>query len=167
MMAGMSDESVSTRPPGETPRLATPADASAVAQLLFDFNHEFDVASPPVAVLEERLVALLNTEVAFAVVAAANPTAVALITLRPSVWYPGPVATLDEMYVVPALRGHGVGSKVLTAAVEECRVRNVGSIEINVDESDTDALRFYRRHDFFDVDPSTDEKAFYLFQDLV
>lgn len=103
----------------------------------------------------------------FAVVAGAAPVAVALITFRPSVWYPGPVATLDEMYVVPALRGQGIGSRVLTRAVAECRSRKVGSIEINVDESDTDALRFYRRHGFTDVDPSTDERAFYLFQDLV
>ncbi|MCB0973728.1 MAG: GNAT family N-acetyltransferase [Actinobacteria bacterium] len=153
--------------PADRPRLADRSHADAVARLLWDFNREFDVDSPPVGTLSDRLAELLDSSAMFAVVAGAAPVAVALITFRPSVWYPGPVATLDEMYVVPALRGQGIGSRVLTRAVAECRSRKVGSIEINVDESDTDALRFYRRHGFTDVDPSTDERAFYLFQDLV
>lgn len=90
----------------------------------------------------------------------------ALVTLRPSVWYPGAVATLDEMYVVPELRGQGIGSEVLGRAIAECAVRGVDSVEINVDESDVDAARFYRHHGFADTDPSTNEKAFYFFREL-
>ena len=88
------------------------------------------------------------------------------MTLRPNVWYDGPVALLDELYVVPERRGQGIGSEMIELFVAECRARHVGLIEINVDESDVDAQRFYRRHGFSDVDPDSGERASYFLQEL-
>jgi GNAT superfamily N-acetyltransferase len=65
--------------------------------------------------------------------------AVALLTLRPNVWYEGPVALLDELYVAPELRGRGVGSTLLTAAEATTRQRGGELLEINVDGDDIDA----------------------------
>ena len=39
-------------------------------------------------------------------------------------------------------------------------------VEINVDEADVDAQRFYERHGFSATEPDTGERAFYYFQEL-
>ncbi len=44
--------------------------------------------------------------------------------------------------------------------------RGVQLIEINVDEGDVDAQRFYERHGFAASDPASDERAFYFSREL-
>ena len=46
------------------------------------------------------------------------------------------------------------------------RARNVDLIEINVDEGDVDAPRFYERHGFSVTEPGSTERAFYYSQEL-
>lgn len=149
------------------PRLATVADAEEIARLLDDFNAEFETASPGVEVLSARLRVLLKGDATFAVLAGTPAVAVALVTLRPNVWYAGHVALLDELYVVPALRGHGIGSAVVDRMMSTCRARGVDLVEINVDEGDVDAQRFYERHGFSSTEPGSPERAFYYYQELV
>lgn len=149
-----------------TPRVATMADAEEVARLLHDFNTEFDTASPGPEVLAERLRDLLSGDRTFAVLAGAPAVAVALVTLRPNVWYRGQVALLDELYVVPPLRGRGIGSVVIERFLSICRSRAVDLIEINVDEGDVDAQRFYERHGFSATEPGSTERAYYYFREL-
>jgi GNAT superfamily N-acetyltransferase len=149
-----------------TPRLATADDADEIARLLHDFNTEFDTPSPGPSAIAPRLRTLLAGDETFAIVAGAPPVAVALVTLRPNVWYDGPVALLDELYVVPDLRSRGIGSRVLDLLMATARERGVGLIEINVDEPDVDAQRFYERHGFTGIEPHTGERAFYYHQEL-
>ena len=92
--------------------------------------------------------------------------AVALITLRPNVWYAGQVALLDELYVVPDLRGRGIGSAIVEALLSIVAGERVDLIEINVDEGDVDAQRFYERHGFSATEPGSTERAFYFSQEL-
>ena len=149
-----------------TPRLATVDDADEIAQLLHDFNAEFDTASPEPAVLAPRLRTLLAGDLTYAVVAGAPSMAVALVTLRPNVWYEGQVALLDELYVVPHLRSRGIGAAVLDLVMSTARARGVGLVEINVDAPDVDAQRFYERHGFSGTDPATGDRAYYYLQEL-
>ena len=44
--------------------------------------------------------------------------------------------------------------------------RGVELIEINVDEGDVDAQRFYQRHGFSATEPATGERAFYYAREL-
>ncbi len=149
-----------------TPRLATADDADELARLLHDFNSEFGTPSPGPDVLAPRLRSLLAGDRTFAIVAGRPAVAVALVTMRPNVWYAGLVALLDELYVVPRLRGRGIGSTVLEFVVSVSRSRGVDLVEINVDEGDVDARRFYERHGFASTEPGSTEHSLYYFREL-
>ncbi|QGG96136.1 GNAT family N-acetyltransferase [Actinomarinicola tropica] len=148
------------------PRLATADDAEVVAELLHDFNTEFDTPSPGAEVLAPRLRALLAGDSTFAVLAGEPAVAVALVTLRPNVWWDGPVALLDELYVRPDLRSQGIGGRVMELVIANCRERGVELVEINVDEADVDTQRFYERQGFSWIEPDTGERAFYFSREL-
>ncbi len=152
--------------PAPVVRLADPSDAVELAGLLHDFNTEFDTPSPGPAVLADRLATLLGGDRTLALLAGAPAVGVALVTLRPNVWYEGPVALLDELYVRPALRSRGIGTAIVDRLGVECARRGVDAIEINVDEGDVDAQRFYERQGFSGVEPTTGERAFYYFREL-
>ena len=148
------------------PRLATADDADEVARLLHDFNTEFETPSPGVEVLAARLRVLLAGEETVAILAGTPAVAVALVTLRPNVWYAGQVALLDELYVVANLRDHGIGSAIVDQLVSTSRARGVDLIEINVDEGDVDARRFYERHGFSSTEPGSTERSLYYSREL-
>jgi GNAT superfamily N-acetyltransferase len=153
-------------PDGWNPRLATADDAEETARLLHDFNSEFGDPSPGVEVLAARLRVLLEGDETFAILAGTPAVAVALVTLRPNVWYVGQVALLDELYVVPHLRGRRIGSATIDRLMSISRAKGVDLIEINVDEGDVDAQRFYERHGFSSMEPGSTERAFYYSQEL-
>lgn len=147
-------------------RTATEADAEVVARLLHDFNTEFDTPSPGVEVLARRLGHLLAGDRTWAMLAGDPAVGVALVTLRPNVWCEGPVALLDELYVAPAHRNGGLGTALIELLVATARRHRVGLIEINVDEGDVDARRFYERHGFTLIEPTTGERALYYHQEM-
>jgi GNAT superfamily N-acetyltransferase len=128
-----------------TLRLARPEDAPRLGQLLHDFNAEFDTATPGPEPIARRLGQLLAGDTTFAVVLGDPIVGFGIITLRTNVWFAGPVALLDELYVEPHLRGNGFGSHLITLMESTCRQRGIEQVEINVDEGDIDARRFYER----------------------
>jgi GNAT superfamily N-acetyltransferase len=143
------------------PRPATPSDAETVARLLDAFNREFDAPSPGPEVLTTRLHSLLAGSDVIALLAGDPAVAVALLTLRPNVWYDGPIVLVDELYVVPEARGCGVGSALLVAVESLTRDRGGELIEIAVDGADADAHRFYERHGYAATEAGQDQPSFY------
>ena len=139
-------------------RVAGPEDADTLARLLHDFNTEFESDTDPAPVLAERFARILADDAVLAVLAhdGDGPTGFALTTLRPAIWFDGPVATLDELYVVPPMRGRGIGTALLARTREDLRGRGCPELHINVDEVDVDARRFYERHGFANVEPGAD-----------
>lgn len=139
-------------------RRATAADAAALGSLLFDFNTEFETETDDADVLAARFARLLRLDGVLAVVAEEDgrPVGFAFLTLRPAIWFDGPVSQLEELYVVPDLRDRGLGTRVL----DLCRTlaRRAGSPEmhINVDEVDADTRRFYERHAFRNIEAEED-----------
>ena len=148
-------------------RTAAVADAAVVADLLDRFNREYDTPTPGPAVLAARLERLLSSHDVVALLAGDPAVGLALLTLRPSVWYAGPVALLDELYVVPVERGRGIGTALLKATEEESCQRGSDLLEINVDGEDADAHRFYERHGYANHDPGQTEPQLYYHRDLV
>jgi GNAT superfamily N-acetyltransferase len=90
-------------------------------------------------VLATRLSRILAGGDVIALLTGDPAVAVALLTLRPNVWYDGPGALLDELYVAPELRGRGLGSALLAAAEAVTRQHGGELLEINVDGDDTGA----------------------------
>jgi len=141
-----------------TVRGATPDDAAVLGRLLWDFNTEFETETDDAEVLAGRFARILALPEILGVLAEDDGEAVgfALVSLRPAIWFDGPVAQLEELYVVPALRSAGIGTQVLTL----CRrlARDLGSPEmhINVDEVDVDTRRFYERHGFVNIEDGVD-----------
>ena len=121
---------------------------------------------PGAAVLEQRLEKLLTTSMTFAVIAGDSPLGFALVTLRTNVWFDGLVALIDELYVEPSLRSGGISTALMALVEQECRARSVEYVEINVDEGDTDARRFYERLGYSGVDPDSGEPAIYYSREL-
>jgi GNAT superfamily N-acetyltransferase len=151
----------------DTPRIATVAEAQEIARLLDRFNREFDTPSPGPAVLSARLKRLLPGREVVALLARDPAVAVALLTLRPNVWCEGSVALLDELYVVPAQRGRGIGTALLKPAETVVRERGGELLEINVDGEDADARRFYERYGYTNHDPGQKQPRLYYHRDLV
>jgi GNAT superfamily N-acetyltransferase len=149
-----------------TTRLASPEDAAVVAALLDAFNLEFATATPGVEVLASRLRRHLAGPDMFAVLSGEPGDAVALVSLRPSAWYDGPAALLDELYVAPPLRNGGIGTALLGRVEAEVRRRGGDVVEINVDGEDVDARRFYARHGYTDTEPGQSEPMLFLYKEL-
>jgi GNAT superfamily N-acetyltransferase len=148
-------------------RTAGVADAAVVADLLDSFNREYEAPTPGPAILTARLERLLSAGNVVALLAGDPAVGLALLTLRPNVWYEGPVALLDELYVVPAQRGRGIGTALLKVAEEECCQHGSELLEINVDGEDTDARRFYERYGYTNREPGQAEPELYYHRDLV
>jgi GNAT superfamily N-acetyltransferase len=136
-------------------RRATPADAETLGRMLWDFNTEFDTETDPADVLASRFARLLALDDVLALLAG-DADGFALVTLRPAIWFDGPVAQLEELYVVPELRDRGIGTAILTEARRQVREKGSPEMHINVDEVDTDTRRFYERHGFVNIEEGND-----------
>ncbi|MGJ9414256.1 GNAT family N-acetyltransferase [Aeromicrobium sp. CF4.19] len=95
----------------------------------------------------------------FGIVAGPPTKGLGLLTLRTNVWS-GTIALLDELYVEPTRRSAGLGSDLLELALEEAGRRGATEFEVEVDEPDTDAQRFYARHSLSVIDPESGDHAF-------
>jgi len=130
-----------------TVRRATAKDADAIARLLYDFNTEYDEPTPAPDVLARRVRRLMVSDTVV-LLAGDGPDGLALMRLRPSLWTDGLECYLAELYVVPALRGHGRGRALIEAALELARERGADHIELNTDEGDAAARTLYERVGF-------------------
>ncbi|MDZ5661535.1 GNAT family N-acetyltransferase [Nocardioides sp. S-58] len=144
-------------------RRASTADAAVLARLLWDFNTEFDTETDDADVLEERFTRLLSLDDVVAVLAedGDRPVGFALMTLRPAIWFDGPVSQLEELYVVPGLRSHGIGTRVLDLCKRLAREHGSPEMHIGVDEVDVDTRRFYERHGYVNIEDGVDYRMLY------
>jgi GNAT superfamily N-acetyltransferase len=124
-------------------RRAEAGDAATVAQLLHDFNSEYEDYTPGVAVLTERLGELLADGEITVLLAGDPPTGFALFRLRPSLWAKAGDAYLEELYVIPAQRRKGIGRALLNAAIDSAREAGANHFELTTGETDKEARALY------------------------
>ncbi len=124
-------------------RRAGAEDARDVAQLLHDFNAEYDEPTPPVPELAERVRELLEGEAIVALLAASPPLGLALFRIRPSLWSKANDVYLEELYVIPDRRGQGIGRALLEKAITIARESGADHFELTTGETDTEARGLY------------------------
>jgi ribosomal protein S18 acetylase RimI-like enzyme len=132
-----------TSSPSVSVREATDADAEAVARLLHDFNREFDETAPEPARLAVRVRELLTGGDTGLVVAGDDPVGLALMRFRLSLWGQGLECYLAELYVIPAMRGRGIGRTLMVAAMDLARARGAGYMDLGTAETDVAARHLY------------------------
>ena len=117
------------------------------ARLLFDFNAEYDMPSPPVPEVTARLALLLGEDHVVVLMVrdpeSAAPVGVAMLRLYPSLWSSAQEAYLAELYVVPDRRGQGFGRALITEALTVARDRGADYAFLVTSEDDTLAHRLY------------------------
>ncbi len=147
-------------------RRATPSDADAVAQLLHDFQQEFDEASPGVELLAERYAKLIRNREMTVLLVGDGPAGFAQLRYRPWVYSAGQNAHayLEELYVVPSLRGQGLGRKLLEAAMDAARNEGATHIELGTSETDTAARALYESLGFTNREGSPDGPVMFFYE---
>jgi ribosomal protein S18 acetylase RimI-like enzyme len=129
-------------------RRATPNDAGDVARLLHDFNTEFGEPTPGVEALTDRLRDLLARDELIAVLGGDRPEGLAIVRLRSSLFTESLDAYLEELYVAPDRRGHGLGRALLEAAMEHALRVGAGRMELGTSVDDTAAIALYESAGF-------------------
>jgi ribosomal protein S18 acetylase RimI-like enzyme len=124
-------------------REAREADLDAVGRLLYDFNREFDEPAPRPAELAVRVGELLAGGDTGVMVAGDDPVGLALMRFRLSLWGRGLECYLAELYVVPALRGQGIGRALMEAAMDLARARGADYMDLGTAETDVAARHLY------------------------
>jgi ribosomal protein S18 acetylase RimI-like enzyme len=111
--------------------------------MLHDFNEEFGDRTPGPTVLERRVLALVADGRMTYLLGGEGPDGFAQVSFKPSVWADDPIGCLEELYVVPARRGRGVGRALLDAVLELARERGAAGVELVTGENDAAARALY------------------------
>ncbi len=147
-------------------RRATPGDSTSVARLLHDFQGEFDEPSPGVEALTERYEELIRNRDMTVLLAGEGPDGFVQLRYRPWVYSAGPNAHsyLEELYVVPGLRGQGIGRALLEAALDMARGEGATHMELGTSETDTAARALYESSGFTNREGKPDGPAMLFYE---
>jgi ribosomal protein S18 acetylase RimI-like enzyme len=145
-------------------RRAKVEDAAAIARLLRDFNLEYDEPTPPVEELTETIARLLGEGEITVLLVGDGPDGLSLFRFRPGIWSAGVETYLQELYVVPGLRGRGIGRALLEATIELARERGADGIDLNTGETDTAARTLYESMGFSNREGSPDGPSMLFYE---
>ena len=145
-------------------RIAGLEDVDSIGRLLHDFNREFDEPTPSPSELAARFRSLLEGGDTFVLLAGNGPDGVAVLRCRMAIWSKGLECYLAELYVVPDLRGIGIGRALMNAALHEARQRGADTMDIGVDEPDEAARSLYESLGFSNRVSGPDGPVMYVYE---
>jgi ribosomal protein S18 acetylase RimI-like enzyme len=125
---------------------ASPDDVEAVAALIAAFRSWWGKDEPTLEQIRATTTVLLddpNTEFLLAAPGDGPPAGVCQLRYRLSVWTGADDCWLEDLYVDDSARGTGLGRALVSAAFERARERGCRRIELDVNETNTDAIAFY------------------------
>lgn len=134
-------------------RPATPADLEEVTALLAAqlAEHEIPIALADLRFAAEGILRVPERGFVLLAVGQSGAVGVACVSYSWTVERGGNVAWLDELYVQPAMREHGVGGELLGEAIAAASVAGCLAMELEVETSHARAEHLYRRHGFGDL----------------
>ncbi|HEU0301828.1 MAG TPA: GNAT family N-acetyltransferase [Longimicrobium sp.] len=131
-------------------RRATPGDLEPVVDLLAAqlAEHDIPIERPDLVFAAEGLLRVPERGAVLAAVRDGTMVGIACLSYSWALERGGTCAWLDELYVVPPLREHGIGNVLVAAAVAEADAAGALSIELEVETSHARAEHLYLRHGF-------------------
>lgn len=134
-------------------RPATPADLDEVTDLLAAqlAEHDIPIARADLEFAADGILRVPDRGFVLVAVDATRAVGVACVSYSWTVERGGTVAWLDELYVVPALREHGIGNELLAEAIAAASAAGCLTMELEVETSHARAEHLYRRHGFSDI----------------
>ncbi len=145
-------------------RRAGAEDAGVAAQLLYDFNREYDCPTPEPEPLARRLRELLDRGDTVVLLGGDGPEGVAVLRFQPSIWSTGQECYLAELYVVPGRRGHGLGKALMEAVLDTARAEGADYIHLGTSEDDVAARGLYERCGFRNREDGPDGPIMYVYE---
>jgi ribosomal protein S18 acetylase RimI-like enzyme len=127
-------------------RRATPDDISDLTRLIAEFRDWWGKTDPPGAQIRATLEALIadpSTDHLLALDGDGNAVGVCQLRYRLSVWTGVEDCWLEDLFVSDGGRGGGHGRELVETAFESARARGCKRIELDVNEQNAGALRFY------------------------
>ena len=143
-------------------RLATSADLPLLCQLHAEFYREegypFDAEAAAAALaqllgepsLGRLWLILAGTAGTAGARRPPEPVGYAAVTFGFSLEFQGRDAFIDDLFIRPAFRGRGLGSRVLAAIEPMCRELGVRALHLEVERENGRGQALYRRHGFRD-----------------
>ena len=134
-------------PSEPTIRPAGAADVPVLVALMTAFYAESGYPLPPAPATRtfEALLADPRLGGAWLAEVAGQAVAHAVLTVSFSMEYGGLRGFVDDLYVAPAVRGRGVGARLLAAVHDACVARQVRALHVEVGAGNGTARRLYAR----------------------
>jgi ribosomal protein S18 acetylase RimI-like enzyme len=145
-------------------RRATVADAADIGRLLHEFNTEYDDPTPGPDKLAERIGQLLAGGDTAVLLGGAGPDGLAVLRFRPALWSEALECYLAELYVVPLLRGRGLGRALMTAAIDLARAEGANYMDLGTAETDVVARALYESLGFSNREGNPDGPVNYYYE---
>jgi ribosomal protein S18 acetylase RimI-like enzyme len=147
-----------------TVRRACAADCAAAGALLDAFNREYDEPSPGPEAVAARLRVLLDEGATEVLLGGPGPDGIAVLRFRMALWSEGLDCYLEELYVVPVQRGHGLGRALMDAAIALARERGADRMDLGTGEDDTAARALYESLGFTNRERLPDGPCSYFYE---
>ena len=131
-------------------RRARPADLVAMACLIATFRNSLARLRPDDREIERDLARLLRDSAVTVGLATTGTGAVgyALQRRHYSLWAQGEAALLEDLFVVEAVRGRGVGRRLVEHAIQEARAAGCCAMSLDTNERNVASNALYRNLGF-------------------